>query len=223
MAKFVEARTARQDRLYGSRAILGIMPDWNPAEMIGILPRQLDTSLYRELITSNVWASVRKRMGHHPVPFPELMVVLAGRPYIDVCLSFNSFLTKNLDAVTSEALVSAWLEFLAANPQYHDKVEFEIAQTCLDFCFEENLDKPYGQLLTAQRRREFRNALASLTAMALADGPGSTLSEALERFTELRARNEGRTLTGRPPIHCPSWRNTGGKRSRGAAQGGQFV
>ena len=36
------------------------MPDWNPAEIIGIRPKPLDLSLYKELITDHVWAKNRK-------------------------------------------------------------------------------------------------------------------------------------------------------------------
>lgn len=196
VADFVAGKTSRHDKLFGSRSILGIMPDWNPAEMIGILPRQLDTSLYRELITSKVWASARRRMGYRPLPSCELMVVLAGHPYIDVRSSFNSFLPADLDSVTSEALVSAWLEYLSTHPQFHDKVEFNVAQTCMDFCFDSNLDGRYSGLLTAPRRKAFREALARLTAKAMLPGPESTLDEALERITELRARHAGRPLLG---------------------------
>ena len=37
------------------KTILGVMPDWNPAEMIGI-GQPLALSLYRELITDSIWA-----------------------------------------------------------------------------------------------------------------------------------------------------------------------
>lgn len=194
VAEFVALHTARRDKLYGARSILGVMPDWNPAEMIGILPHQLDSSLYREIITSRVWASARVRMGYHPVPACELMVLLAGHPYIDVRASFNSFLPANLDSVTSEAIVAAWLEYLASHPQYHDKVEFEVAQTCMDFRLDENMESRYGDLLTAKRRQEFRQALTELTAAAMDTGPNSTLSASLDRITELRARQVGRPL-----------------------------
>ena len=38
------------------------MPDWNPAEMIGIKPKALALSLYQELITDFIWAKKRKNM-----------------------------------------------------------------------------------------------------------------------------------------------------------------
>ena len=39
--------------LFGKKTIFGVMPDWNPAEMIGIRPRPLALSLYQNLITDS--------------------------------------------------------------------------------------------------------------------------------------------------------------------------
>ena len=38
--------------IFGKSNIFGQMPDWNPAEMIGRVPRALAYSLYEELITT---------------------------------------------------------------------------------------------------------------------------------------------------------------------------
>lgn len=136
IANFIATRTGSHPHLFGQRAILGVMPDWNPAEMIGIVPRPLAASLYRHLITERVWSEARERMGYRALPSTELMVLLMGRPYIDVRASFNSFLPDGLDPISCEALGSAWLERLDAQPQLHDKIEFEIAQTVLNFSFD---------------------------------------------------------------------------------------
>lgn len=191
---FIGARTGKASSLFGQRSILGVMPDWNPAEMIGIYPHPLDSSLYRELITSRVWSSARARMGYRALPSTELMILCAGRPYIDVRASFNSFLPAGLDDITSGNLVNAWLERLAANPQLHDKVEFEIAQTVLDFCFDEHLDSRYPGLLTSGRRQAFRACLRDLTAACLEDSATSSINMALDRIIELRGRQAGRPL-----------------------------
>ena len=45
--------------LLGRKTVYGVMPDWNPAEIIGIRPKPLALSLYRELITDSVWAYQR--------------------------------------------------------------------------------------------------------------------------------------------------------------------
>ncbi len=137
---FLDERMKPLPGVYGKSTILGVMPDWNPAEMIGITPRLLASSLYRELITRRVWSQARENMGYQPMPPEELMVLLAGRPYIDVRLSFHSFLPAGLPPGIGKLLVNAWLSRLDSHPQFHDKVEFEVAQTCVDFCFDEHLN-----------------------------------------------------------------------------------
>lgn len=194
VADFIAAKTGPSRRLFGQRSVLGVMPDWNPAEMIGILPRPLASSLYRNLITARVWSTARERMGYRAVPSTELMLLLLGRPYIDVRASFNSLLPDGLDPVTCEALVSAWLERLESQPQLHDKIEFEIAQTALDFRFDAHLDERYPGLLTASRREDFRTCLRRLTLRCLDDSPAGSMSRAFDAVTELRNRQAGRPL-----------------------------
>ncbi len=194
VADFIAYKTGPVQGLFGKRSILGVMPDWNPAEMIGILPRPLASSLYRNLITSRVWSTARRRMGYKAVPATELMLLVMGRPYIDVRASFNSFLPEELDPVTCEALVSAWLERLEEQPQLHDKVEFEIAQTVLDFCFDQHLDERYPGLLTASRRKAFRECLRRLTLNCLDVSPSGSMNSAFDAVTELRNRQAGRPL-----------------------------
>ena len=163
--------------------------------MIGILPRPLASSLYRNLITTRVWARARERMGYRSLPSTELMPLIFGRPYVDVRASFNSFLPCGLDAVTSEILVNAWLERLETHPQFHDKIEFDIAQTILDFSFDAAFDERYPDLLTARRRGDFREALRRLTAGCLDLSHAGTLAAALDAVAELRGRQ-----AVRPPV-----------------------
>ena len=46
------------------------MPDWNPAEIIGIKPNQLSTSLYKYLIMDSVWSLQRFEYGYRDLRFP---------------------------------------------------------------------------------------------------------------------------------------------------------
>ncbi|MFV0421120.1 PEP-utilizing enzyme [Oleidesulfovibrio sp.] len=190
VVEFVNEHMQPRPNIYGRRTILGVMPDWNPAEMIGLMPRTLASSLYREMITKRVWSLAREKMLYRTMPPDELMLLLAGRPYIDVRQSLNSLLPGALDAVTSEVLVNGWLNRLDTNPQLHDKIEFEVAQTCLDFTFDSTLDERYHDLLTSPRREAFRAALHSLTATALdvAAGGSSSLLYAKETVKELHSR-----------------------------------
>jgi hypothetical protein len=77
--------------LIGRRTVYGVMPDWNPAEIIGVRPKPLALSLYRELVTDAIWAYQRHNYGYRNLRSFPLMPHFFGLPYIDVRLSFNSF------------------------------------------------------------------------------------------------------------------------------------
>lgn len=116
--------------LCGKQVIYGIMPDWNPAEIIGVRPRPLALSLYKEIITDNIWAYQRDNYGYKNLRSFPLLIDFEGLPYIDVRVSFNSFIPKSLSNALSEKLVNYYLERLTERPDLHDKIEFEIAFTC---------------------------------------------------------------------------------------------
>ena len=52
------------NNIKSKQLVLGQMPDWNPAEMIGYQPNNLAYSLYHELITKESWSIARKKMGY---------------------------------------------------------------------------------------------------------------------------------------------------------------
>ena len=56
-----------------------------------------------------------------------------GIPYIDVRVSFNSFIPKHLDENIATKLVDYYLKALESTPESHDKVEFDIVFSCYDF------------------------------------------------------------------------------------------
>ena len=119
----------------GRQAIFGIMPDWNPAEIIGTKPFSLSFDLYRYLVTDKVWATQRAEYGYKDVRPQPLLVSFAGHPYVDVRASFNSFIPLNINKKLTGNLVDFFIKRLIKNPQYHDKVEFEVLPTCYDFNF----------------------------------------------------------------------------------------
>lgn len=125
-------REAQQHKpfLCGEKTIYGVMPDWNPAEMIGIRPKPLAMSLYREIITDNIWAYQRDNYGYRNLRSFPLMVDFCGLPYIDIRVSFNSFIPASLDGKISEKLVDYYINRLSEEPSKHDKVEFDIVFSC---------------------------------------------------------------------------------------------
>lgn len=182
---FVRNRAMKRDGVLGDRTILAIMPDWNPAEIIGTTPRPLSASLYRELITKSVWGRARASMGYRSLDDAELMLLINNHPYIDVRNSFNSFLPAHLPDAIGEKLVNAWLTRLEAYTELHDKVEFEVVPTCLDFCFEDDFKARYPAVLEQRELEIFRGALTALTRDSLNPVPGNTLDRALEAAASL--------------------------------------
>lgn len=119
--------------LCGEKALYSVMTDWNPAEMIGIRPKPLALSLYREIITDSVWAYQRDNYGYRNLRSFPLMVDFGGLPYIDVRVSFNSFVPAGLEEELSDKLVNYYLDRLVENPAKHDKAEFDIVFSCYTF------------------------------------------------------------------------------------------
>jgi len=182
---FVKARLQPMAGVYGRTTVLGQMPDWNPAEMIGRAPRALAFSLYKTLITDHAWRIARETMGYAiPVGQP-LMVSLAGQPFIDTRLSFHSFLPAGLAAEISEKLVDAWVKRLQAYPELHDKVEFEVAITTYSFDIDEKIEALIGSALNQAERTAFKEALRRQTRELLAGSGEGGIGKALARVEEL--------------------------------------
>ncbi|GGE70788.1 choline kinase/phosphohistidine swiveling domain-containing protein [Paenalcaligenes hominis] len=118
-------------QLKGNKALFGVMPDWNPAEIIGTNPSQLAISLYQHLILNDVWAQQRAEYGYKDVRPQPLLRIFAGKPYIDIRASFNSFIPNNLPQNLTEQLVNFYLDWLSAHPHLHDKIEFDVLPTCI--------------------------------------------------------------------------------------------
>lgn len=116
--------------LLGHTTCFGVMPDWNPAEILGIRPKKLAISLYKELVTDSVWAHQRYDYGYRDLTMHPLMISFCGIPYIDTRITFNSFIPNSLNDKISEKLVNYYLDKLSRYPKYHDKIEFEIVYSC---------------------------------------------------------------------------------------------
>ena len=150
----------------GNRTIFGVMPDWNPAEIIGRQPELLAESLYRYLIMDDTWARQRAEFGYRDVRPQPLMKCFAGQPYVDVRAVFNSFVPAGVSDELAEKLVAYYLNRLESNPELHDKVEFEIAITCLPFDFEYRAEPLRDADFSDSQLTELKEALREITVGA---------------------------------------------------------
>ena len=182
--------------LAGSTTAFGVMPDWNPAEMIGRSPRRLALSLYRRLITDQVWNVARTEMGYRRVDGP-LLVEFVERPYIDVRASFNSLLPAALDESIADRLIDWQVQRLSELPGSHDKVEFDIALTCRDFSFADRIPDLTEAGLSGDEIGAFEQSLHDVTQGALksgADGLRALLSRAERSLLDGAATDAGDPL-----------------------------
>lgn len=149
--------------LCGESTVYGVMPDWNPAEIIGVRPRRLAMSLYKELITDNVWAYQRDNYGYRNLRSFPLLVNFGGIPYIDVRISMNSFIPDSVPFELANKLANHYIERLKRKPELHDKIEFEIVFSCFTLDTPKKLKvlKEYG--FTEEEIKTLENSLRDLT------------------------------------------------------------
>ena len=149
----------RINGIYGNSTILSNMSDWNPAEMIGVNPCKLALSLYSELITDTVWSEQRLNYGYKDVRPNRLMVDMSGSPYIDLRIDINSFLPINLNKKISSKIVNNAINVLKKKPELHDKLEFEVIDTCFNF----SLKKKVFKFLNKDEKKIYIKSLKELT------------------------------------------------------------
>jgi len=148
LKKKIKKLQSSHAHLLGKTTYFGVMPDWNPAEIIGIRPKPLDLSLYKELITDHVWAKNRKFFGYKDVTSSHLMTTFFGVPFVDLRVDFNSWLPEKLDLKTSKKLINFYLKKFKKNLFLHDKIEFDLIHSSLNFSTD--------QILTKQLKNDFK-------------------------------------------------------------------
>lgn len=167
-------------------ALLGLMPDWNPAEIIGVRARRLAKDLYRYVIMDETWARQRAEGGYRDVRPSELLLDVAGHPYVRVEASLESFIPASLDDALAERLVAHGLQRLRDHPSLHDKVEFEVAFTAWSFDLDQRRDDELpADVCSDDEWMHLCDALRRITEAAMA-----SLPEQIRAGQESRRRGE---------------------------------
>ena len=179
----------KQPGTYGDTAVLGQMPDWNPVEMIGLHPSPLSFSLYKNLITERSWCDARSLMGYYSPKNKSLMCSIAGKPYIDSRLSFNSFLPKNIKNNIAKKIINFWLDRLRNNPELYDKIEFDIAITCFSFDKENKYRNNFPKNLQKKDFSEFFNLHKFLTINVISKKTPASIKNMMKIVKELNFFN----------------------------------
>jgi hypothetical protein len=172
--------------LVGDSNCLGVMPDWNPAELIGLKPKQLALSLFKDLVTDSIWAYERSNLGYRNVRGIPLLIDLMGQPYIDVRASLNSLIPKDVENSTAEKLCNNYLNNLIANPNLHDKIESQVAIPNFVFNIENKLDLLADNFSNLEKN-QFKKSLLKLTKNIIEQNPYG-LANVLQKNKPLTSR-----------------------------------
>ena len=190
--------------LMGSSTIYGVMPDWNPAEILGIRPKPLALSLYRDLITDAIWAYQRNNYGYRNLRSFPLMPQFHGLPYIDVRLSFNSFIPADLDEKIGGRLADHYVSLLQEDPALHDKVEFEIVYSCYTLDLVERLKKLGEVGFSEEDQGAIANSLRHLTNKIVHHDTGLWRGDA-QKLNILNERRERISSSSLTPVEKIYW------------------
>lgn len=193
-----------QPFLMGKRTVYGVMPDWNPAEIIGVRPKPLALSLYRDLVTDSIWAYQRHNYGYRNLRGFPLMPNFFGLPYIDVRLSFNSFIPAELDDGLAGRLVDHYIDRLVAEPALHDKVELDIVYSCYSLDLQDQLERLEPVGFTKAERGEIADSLRRLTNRVVNSKDGLWREDAA-KIDVLDRRREELFASSNGPIERIYW------------------
>ncbi len=153
--------------LFGNKNFFGVMPDWNPAEIIGKKPRPLALSLYQELITNHIWSENRRDYGYQNLKEFHLMTTFFGTPYIDIRIDFNSWLPDKLSSTIKKKLTNFYLNKFERNFSSHDKIERDIIFTSFNFSTKNKIKKDLIKILSSKEISELVHSLKEINRLAI--------------------------------------------------------
>ncbi|HYF36087.1 MAG TPA: PEP-utilizing enzyme, partial [Prosthecobacter sp.] len=204
IAEKVELGMRPHPFLKGRSTVYGVMPDWNPAEIVGIRPKPLALSLYRELVTDSIWAYQRHNYGYRNLRSFPLLLHFCGLPYIDVRLSFNSFVPADVEDGLADRLVDYYIDRLLSEPALHDKIEFEIVYSCYTLDLPERMKRLAHVGFSVDERTAIAGSLRRLTNRIVDARQGLWRADAA-KLEVLTARREQLYASDVQPIEKIYW------------------
>jgi hypothetical protein len=115
------------------------------------------------------------------------MVCIGDKPYIDVRVSLHSLTPSTIPLALRRELCSFGTAKLARHPEFHDKLEFEIAFSCSDLRTDERLRELQASGFARKDVRLLRDRLRIFTNGLLASSENVIMSD-MARMKQLRQR-----------------------------------
>lgn len=138
--EFIDTKAFAKCNYLDTNHIMSDMACMNVVKVLGNNPRYLDYSIYRELITSNVWNEALIELGYEAVP-DEIMFKVGNKPYISVNNVFLGLTPMGLDNRLLYKLDEYYSYKLRGNKSFHGKIEDNIIFTSYNFKTRDNISR----------------------------------------------------------------------------------
>ena len=153
---------AYKKKLNNNEVIFSDMGFWNPAELIGDRPTPLGESLFNEILMNRVWNTSLKSLGYSKID-GCLSTRIGNKPYINLKKSFETLLPKTINTHLKNKLINYYYKKLKKYPEYHDKLEFEIILSSLNFKTDEEMYELLKNGFTNKEVTHIKKSLHALT------------------------------------------------------------
>jgi phosphohistidine swiveling domain-containing protein len=195
--------------LLGKTTYFATMPDWNPAEMIGIKPKPLALSLYKELITDSIWGKSRGHFGYRDLSDFKLLNVFYGKPFIDLRTDLNSWIPGNLHNSLATKLINFYLDEFKKNTSLHDKIEFEIVFTCFNFSTKKKLNKLLYKRFNTKEISQIKNSLININKFSFENINNEIALVEKLKLKQKEVENKDLYFVDKVALHIQSCKNFG--------------
>ena len=142
--------------------ILSDMGFWNPAELIGDRPLPLGESLFNEILMNDIWNSSLLPLGYSKSK-GSLSTKIGNKPYINLKKSFETLVPKEIPDYLKDKLIKYYNKKLKSYPQYHDKLEFEVALSSFNMNTNNSMNELLKNNFNIDEINQIRNSLYKLT------------------------------------------------------------
>ena len=185
--EFYDAKSFAKCDYLDTSHVLSDMASWRPAEILGLNPRPLDCSLYKELITSGKWNESISHFGYANEIY-DLMQKIGNKPYISVDYTIAGLTPKNLKSSIRFKLKEFYIKKLKDKPFMHERLERDLICNCYDFATKDKLKELSENGFSEEEISELSKALYEVTSniIDIYDDVYKKDKEDLDKLTELR-------------------------------------
>lgn len=135
---------------------------WNTLDQLGTNPRPLDYSLFKEVITTDIWNKSILEMGYTKVD-GELMQKVGNKPYVSIDYTFEGLTPASIPSRIRYKLFDYYEECLKNDKKLHNNLEKNLIFNIYDFSTEDKLKKLLTYGFTEEETDVIRQGVFQIT------------------------------------------------------------